>query len=271
MSFSERQGFVHVDNTLQLGRMSDATRNRIWNVLDIGIWKTPDFVEFQSHHENCGINAFSQKLWHVYYGLPIDSRPFWSKDVLAEIRNNFFGGQWYKVYDFIEFVLDIKPYRQLQEPLNRVLEETFAGYRFIDGICVPVTDQEEIAAIQEAIESPFEGVRKHLKTALQHMSDRENPDYRNSIKESISSVESLGKVLTKNNNATLGESLAELERRGVVHRDVKSSMLRLYGYTSNEDGIRHAMVSEPDLGVDEAKFFLVQCSAFINFLTSKSG
>lgn len=37
-----------------------------------------------------------------------------------------------------------------------------------------------------------------------------------------------------------------------------------------EDGIRHAILEEPNVGFHEAKFMLVACSAFVNFLISKA-
>jgi hypothetical protein len=39
---------------------------------------------------------------------------------------------------------------------------------------------------------------------LQKLADRENPDYRNSIKESISAVESAAQEITGDTGATLG-------------------------------------------------------------------
>jgi len=40
--------------------------------------------------------------------------------------------------------------------------------------------------------------------------------------------------------------------------------------TSDADGIRHALLDESKLGYDEAKFMLVSCSAFVNYLLSKT-
>ncbi len=41
--------------------------------------------------------------------------------------------------------------------------------------------------------------------------------------------------------------------------------LKLYGYSSDEDGIRHAILEEKEIGFDEAKFMLVACSGFVNY------
>lgn len=101
------------------------------------------------------------------------------------------------------------------------------------------------------------------------LSDRKNPDYRNSIKESISAVESLARILTKNNKATLGDALRLLEQRRGLHLALREAFSKLYGYTSDEQGIRHAMLDEPKISAADAKFFLLSCTSFINYLKSQ--
>jgi len=54
-------------------------------------------------------------------------------------------------------------------------------------------------------------VRKHIDTALGFLCDRKSPDYRNSIKESISAVESLCMTLTGDSKSTLGDALKKLD------------------------------------------------------------
>ncbi len=45
---------------------------------------------------------------------------------------------------------------------------------------------------------------------------------------------------------------------------------QLYGYTSDANGIRHALLDESNLDFEDAKFMLVSCSAFINYLKGKA-
>jgi hypothetical protein len=47
--------------------------------------------------------------------------------------------------------------------------------------------------------------------------------------------------------------------------------VKLYGYTSDDSGIRHAILDQPTVGFDEAKFMIVSCSAFVNYLIAKAG
>ena len=108
---------------------------------------------------------------------------------------------------------------------------------------------------------------------MDFLADRENKDYKNSIKESISAVESICQVIVNNEKATLGEALKQLESKGLsIHPSLKQAFLKLYGYTSNQGGIRHAEgMFESDVTFEEAKFMLVSCSAFINYLISEMG
>lgn len=48
---------------------------------------------------------------------------------------------------------------------------------------------------------------------------------------------------------------------------MKSAFEKLYGYTSDANGIRHAgNIGGNSSTFEEAKFMLVSCSAFINYL-----
>ncbi len=57
----------------------------------------------------------------------------------------------------------------------------------------------------------------------------------------------------------------ELEKAGRLHPALKAAFSQLYGYTSDEEGIRHALLDESRVGFPEAKFMLVACSAFVSF------
>ena len=56
----------------------------------------------------------------------------------------------------------------------------------------------------------------------------------------------------------------------IIPPTLEEAFNKLYGYTSNEGGIRHAL-SEGDTPptFDDAKYMLVSCSAFVNYLISK--
>ena len=148
-----------------------------------------------------------------------------------------------------------------------------SAYRFVDGKIVQITSEEEIDAIEKALDipTPLKPVKEHLKKALHLLADRKKPDYSNSIKESVLAVEAICKLITKKPKATLGQALKEIESTSTIeiHPALKRAFSNLYGYTSDADGIRHALLEKTDLDIEDATFMLVSVSAFINYLRSK--
>ena len=76
---------------------------------------------------------------------------------------------------------------------------------------------------------------------MSFLSDRKNPDYRNSIKESISAVESICKIIAEDEKTTLAKALTKLKKRIEIHGSLEEGFKKIYGYTSDADGIRHAI------------------------------
>jgi len=118
----------------------------------------------------------------------------------------------------------------------------------------------------------YESVSKHMTKALELYSDRKKPDYENSVKESISSVESMCSIITglSGGAATLGNTLKKLKENGVnIHPALENAFKQLYGYTSDSGGIRHGSIEFVNVASEDAKYMLVSCSAFVNYLTEK--
>lgn len=271
LSFSQRKGLESVSELIQVGEMNIALRNSIWNVLYTCGFGHDDFL-YGTGNRIAPMEKFSEILWAHFYKIPVDERGEYSSDRLEFIREDFFSRRWNKVYDFIQFV--VSPQAGLSDSLshaiNHVLEREGAGYRIIDTIVVDITAEEEVKMLENAIrDTKFAGVSAHLKRALELMADRENPDYRNSIKESICAIESMAKVIVDDPKATLAEALKVLEKNGQMHKALKDGFLKLYGYTSDEEGIRHAMLEEPSLTISDAKYFLMSCTSFANYLKAQ--
>jgi AbiJ N-terminal domain 4 len=272
-SFSQRKGLKPVPEVAQIGSMSEELRNSLWNVLDSEIWSVTGFL--YKHHGKGKIEEFSRVLWSHYFKTPADSRDKASfqgreRQILSEIREYFFGCEWNEVYDFLEFAV---PYlagvkRALPELVNKILERELSGYKFIDGVIVDITDAQECALLAEALaDTRFSPVTGHLERALQLLADRKQPDYRNSIKESISAVEAMARVVSSSPKATLGDALKVLEKNGHIHPALKEGFSKLYGYTSDESGIRHAMMDDGNtIDQSDAKYFLLSCTSFISYL-----
>jgi hypothetical protein len=273
MLFSERRGLKPVKSIIQRDSMDHELRNGLWNVVYVCFLE--EKLLTTSITQISGSWGMLRALWSDYFKRPLDAIPFSSRQTFIAIRDYFFSCKWNEVYDFLEFVAragaHLVSLERFGSLCNSVLEQELSAYRFVGEELVPITAQEEIETIEAALYSPgpFAGVRLHIETALNMLADRESPNYRNSIKESISAVESLAKVVTGKEKATLADALKVIDSKVSLHGALKEALAKLYAYTSDADGIRHAMLEEASLTFNDAKFMLVACSAFINYVIGK--
>ena len=280
MKFSQRIGKTPVKTALQIESIDSDLMNRMWNIILEKFFGSLSFSADAFSETEAG--QVCKLIWKEFFKKTIDTLPAYSGNGLVYydgfiefLRKWYFDAIWYEIYDFIEFLalIDSKVrVTKFSKSCNIVLKQEVAGYRLMESKIVQITSEEEIAEIESAINTSdiWKSVNTHLKTALEYLSDRKNPDYRNSIKESISSVESLCKIITNDNKATLGKALNEIEKTYSIHKALKNSFSSLYGYSSDTGGIRHALLeNDNSVEFEDAKFMLVSCSAFINYLKTK--
>lgn len=257
MGFSERYGYVQVRSVVQVEELDEASRRSIWNLLYLAI-----FENIQEHESR--IDAGFLPVWLHLFQRPADEYPG-AYHMGNRVKAWLMEADWYRVYDLIEMVA-VKE-KDFAGAINRMLEGVKAGYRVLDGQVVPISDTTELSEIESAIGSEHEGTRHHLKQALDLMADRENPDYPNSIKESISAAEAKARQLT--GAKTMGAALNAMKKSGpYVHPALLDGWGKLYGWTNDEDGLRHGGDSAPTPDQDLARYMLVTCSAFVNLLTA---
>lgn len=269
-TFSQRKGLKPVSEIIQTDSMNNDLRNSLWNALDVALWSSTGFLWKQ--YGEAEIEPLSRALWFNYFKKPLDSRPDRNDKILAELRKCFFGCEWFEAYDFLEFVIAYyeRTMPRLSEFMNDILERELSAFRFVSGHLTDITNAQELAMLDDALrDSKFAGVAAHLQRGLELYADRENPDYRNSIKESISAVESMARIVAENPKATLGDALKTIEKRGSLHHALKDGFIKLYGYTSDEGGIRHAMLDEPNITSSDARYFLLSCTSFVNYLKAQ--
>lgn len=296
--FSQRGGYSEVSRNIQRERIDDTLRNRLWNAFCACYWSLPKSTKRsklpsgQYSIPYCAPNTSLQKLvrtlWDGFFKTPLDTLPSDWNQTYSTLRAGFFAFKWYEVYDFIEFIAnqydagenasesDKNRNTSFAKKCNNILDAELSAYRFVGLRITEITSEQEIKAIEEAlavtsIHAPLEYAHIHLSNALEKMSDRTSPDYRTSIKESISAVESICQKIV-NEEITLGKALDVIRNKPLLDISpiVISALDKLYGYTSSSDGIRHAMTDEPKVRFEDAKFMLVTCSGSVNYIASKA-
>jgi hypothetical protein len=65
---------------------------------------------------------------------------------------------------------------------------------------------------------------------------------------------------------------SKLEKKVNIHGGLKAGFKSIYGYTSDQNGIRHPLLDEPEANVNEtdALFMLGACAAFVSYLINKA-
>ncbi|WP_376891872.1 AbiJ-NTD4 domain-containing protein [Aeromonas veronii] len=276
MLFSRRKGLTVIRDTIQKDSMDDALRYGLWNAMHLHIWEKLQYNHYNRTLNNANLYGLFQLYWHDYFKYPLDNLPGYFTDAHGEIRKYFFECEWYEVYDFIEFTAQNCPGNFSKNFIifcNHILEKELSGYRFVGEQLTDITNAEELESVDLAINTTtkYTGANKHLQTAVEYLSDRKSPDFRNSVKESISAVESICMAVSGDPKATLGAALNTIENKHNLHPAFKRALSSLYGYTSDSDGIRHALLEESTISYSDAKFMLVACSAFVNYVLGKLG
>ncbi len=274
MKFSERMGYVSPRTELQIESMDNDMRVALWNCY----WERFESL-FRFSEYNLECFKYSRGLWKNILIQPLNEMPEEPYNIATYLSDWYFDCMWWEVYDFLEFsdnFLCTSAYTadDFRIQCNEALQKYASGYRFVGEIIAPITNDSEITSIEEtldlSIKSGLEGVRNHIQSALSMLSDRKEPDYRNSIKESISAVESVCRTITGNPKATLGDAIKLLKKKINIHPALEKGFSSIYGYASDGDGIRHAMTEKNDCDFEDAKYMLVSCSAFVNYLIMKA-
>jgi hypothetical protein len=266
--FSERIGAVKVE--VQVEAMNAPLRNSIWNFID----RLIPPKSFGSHQRNT-IDMIARDVLRVPVQRVDHNAPVWW--LLGHVETM----AWAEVYDLLEYavahattVQGLTRVMNAPEQANQILAREHSAYRFVGGKLVPITNATEIQEIEQAAERAstvgLDGVRQQIAQALVLFGQRPVPDYRNAIKEAISSVEGVVKIINGTRGGGLHEALEAVAANIEMHPALKGGLEKLYGYTSDEDGIRHPILEEATVDEADARFMIVTCSAFVNFLIVKA-
>ena len=271
LTFSQAVGLADLPQPLSLGDVSPQARNLIWDAF----WSTTAFHANMYRVGHPWRDVLSDT--HVrFFAQPADEFSHHAED----IRN---------IYK--QFILNASPYNRLFDLLQHLMRQDRCPSQFIARIrtaftesrlaytvdtdgpptILPTATPEEGEALQGALvrlsEAGLFGAREHLRKAGELIN---GGDWRGSIRESIHAVESVARRLDDKGAGTLGPAIDRLKREHGIHPALAEACKKLYGYTSDEDGIRHAAL-EDDAPVDQAEavFLLGTCASFVSYLVQK--
>ena len=277
MSFSQREGKAPLPEQMRLEHLSDEFRRRVWLAVDSAINRESTFGFYFRDHTVMGsiasaiaLDVLQQAHDKIDHGVS-GHKKFFKQIVLKKDPH--------VVLSLVETILrqDFCP-DQLRADLLQVFTAVPVAYSLetLNGIptIVPRPSEESGAATQQAIgvvekQGP-EGAKAHLRKATQAIKQKR---YADAVRESIHAVESVAKMIDPKAKKTLGPALKSLADAGVLkHPSLQQAFEKLYGYASDEKGIRHALLDEEEAAVDldNAVFMFAACAAFSAYLVNRN-
>lgn len=286
--FSDRNNIDKLNTIIQTDSFDERTRIQLYNYFAYII---EDDCHFAINHKNFYLDVLDNVYCEIIDNYDEYSISEYMETCKGYIKNTFLHDSYDAVLSLVEYLankIDTIPALarrfsydtngigspvHIQDEVNELFEKECVGYRFVGEKIVAITDKVEIKEIEESLQNNYECCRVQIKKAVGFLADREQKDYKNCIKESILAVESICKIIVGDDKASLGEAIKQLKSNNInIHPALETAFLKLFGYTSDEGGIRHAKgLFVSDVSFEEAKFMLVSCSAFVNYLIAEYG
>jgi hypothetical protein len=265
LTFEQAEGAEPLPSQLGLKEISPELRIRLWEKLHTSSINTDDQTKWDE--------ILRRK--HIYRDLrPHDEFPYVRLSARAEVKSLILRENYLQVFGLLQWMLRQPEIPQhLHEDIDDALRQSRAAYAVFDrDTIIPVgsdAERETLArAFADVAASEFHGARAHLRNAGSELTAGE---YGPSIRESIHAVEAVARVLEPGAQ-TLRPALSKLEKSVRIHPALGKGFGSLYGFTSDEKGIRHALLDEPVAQVDEADalYMLGSCAAFVSYLINKA-
>lgn len=269
-AFSDRNNIDKISDIIQKYEFDERTRKRLIIFFDetISVLKSKSTKAFERTYRNIYTNIFIC----TKDDIPYDYEGYDDNRRLPIVNGLEKDWSYDQILSFLEEYAKMLAEEfddGIYELLNEILKEECVGYRFIDGIATDIISDEEISEIDKAINNNSTAAGESIKKAVRLLYDRDNPDYENAVKDAILAVEAMCNIINGTNKDTLGKALNKLEKNNIkIHPSLKEAFLKLYGYTSDQNGIRHNGGLDDNTTFDEAKFMVITCSAFINYLNA---
>ena len=289
-TFSQRYGYEDLPEAMNLESLSDDLRRELCNTVAS---LAKQFMHPGNHlYFTAEGNRLFRSIFGKIEGVPdrrvdgIDIADFVDKADRILIHDSC-----HKVLTFFETVLcktwevghesshGQLAYNQFEKATQRLLEKHGAAYRLdvdqgIHWWFYPCESDEHAKAIANALETlqngGFGGAKAHLREAADHINGGRHG---NAIAASIHAVESVARKIDPEAKS-LTPALKALQKRGQLRHDaLRQAFEKLYGYTSDEQGVRHALIDETkaNVGLDESLFMFGACAAFAGYLARKAG
>ena len=273
LTFSQTHGYEKLPQPLKLEELSDEARTKLWSILYTNVRSSPlrRGSNFFGHPWINILQSIHEDILHR----PVDEFERSYSNFTSLYKRIFLTTQFNHIFDVLQAIMR---HDSCPPEFVRSIAATFEQYglAYLVDVSYPATifpaataaeGEAVLRATLELNNAGLAGAVSHLRQA----SDCINVgDYPGAVRESIHAVESTARHIDPS-AGTLGPALKSLERTSALHPALKQAFSNLYGYTCDEQGIRHALIDNPQANVDqdEAVFMLGACASFSSYLARK--
>jgi len=283
LTFSQRAGKAPLPEPLQAGELTAKFRHLIWCLFKTDI-EGSIYIKRDAYSVPTEYFKSNRRHWQNYFlgyhlhvlNVPHDEIAQNPHTVKGWFRRMILEGEGHEVLTLVEFCLRIGG---MPKELSVGIEKCFqlVPYyidRSSEPVCIIPTTSDEMEgfakrALANINNSELTGAKSHLRNSSQELN---NENYAASVRESIHAVEAAVRQIDPKSSSRFDAALDSLEENGMIkHPALKKAFKNLYGYTNDEEGIRHPLIEKEsaNVGFDEAIFMYNACVSFVDYLVSK--
>jgi hypothetical protein len=272
LTFRQAEGIHPLPMMLTYGELDARLRRQIWDALYISLQNEVTEDEYSFYGDS---RRLALTLTQSVFEIPIDEGLR-----LADHTDRFYkllkdailDGHYADCLEIVQVILRSGISVRVMSDLIAILNGPTSPYQAVDmkpWTIVPRGNESEREAFNQdwpiIASSPFDGSKTHLRYAAEELNAGRYPA---AMREAIHAVESAGKVITGQPSADLAAALKVLGKDKGLHSALRDGFIKLYGYTSDEKGVRHALIDATNVNVGrgEALFFFSSCTAFVAYL-----
>ena len=126
---------------------------------------------------------------------------------------------------------------EFSKKLNSLFREENIGYEMQEGKIERRGNEFTDGKIKEArilLKAPeFKGADQHFEKAIRSLNTRPNPDVENCIKDAVGAIESIGRIIVKNETALLSDVIKDAVKKGVIPQPLDQAFQKVYSYRGN--------------------------------------
>jgi hypothetical protein len=226
------------------------------------------------HYEEGERNLFFRDIKNREYNIFNDESVKKYVRVSAEACTDFFQGlKWWQVLDILELLIENMDSTEnldsdfVHNCFNNLFVKIGWAYKVTsDGQIISIMDDTSFESLEATLTltGKWEGVKNHFSNAVSLYKHRPEEQYKEACMASADALDKLAKIISNDDGATIE---TWLKNKNDLPPQIKGKALGIYHIRGGK--ITHGNGTEDEIDASFAKWYLVSCSALINWMIEK--